>query len=85
MHLYFHAQDGDFSEKRFQDLVNAALVNDLGNCLNRTLGLLHKYCEGKLPEAANGVSLPKCITASFQKCLFFERAFVVLDKPALCI
>lgn len=47
-------QDGDFSEDRFQKIVNAALANDVGNCLNRTLGLLHKFCEGRLPEASAG-------------------------------
>ena len=55
--ILMHWQDGDFSEKRFQDLVNATLVNDVGNCLNRTLGLLHKNCDGALPHAASGTIL----------------------------
>ena len=35
--------------------VNAALANDIGNLLNRTLGLLAKNCGGALPTAASSV------------------------------
>lgn len=42
-------QDGDFSEKRFRDIVNAALANDIGNLLNRTLNLLKKNCGSTMP------------------------------------
>ncbi len=43
--------DGDFSEERFCDTVNAALANNLGNMLNRTLSLLAKFCDGKARPA----------------------------------
>lgn len=46
------AQDGDFSEERFRNIVNANLANDVGNLLNRTLNLLKKNCGGALPLAA---------------------------------
>ncbi|KAI3437932.1 hypothetical protein D9Q98_000376 [Chlorella vulgaris] len=42
-------QDGDFSEERFRNIVNANLANDVGNLLNRTLNLLKKNCGGALP------------------------------------
>lgn len=42
-------QDGDFSEERFRNIVNANLANDIGNLLNRTLTLLGKNCGGALP------------------------------------
>jgi methionyl-tRNA synthetase len=45
-------QDGNFSEEAFRDTLNAELANTVGNMLNRTLGLLHKYCEGTLPASA---------------------------------
>ncbi len=32
--------------------MNAALANDIGNLLNRTLGLLAKNCDGALPVGA---------------------------------
>ena len=43
-------KDGDFNETRFVNILNADLANDLGNLLNRTLGMTKKYCKGSLPE-----------------------------------
>ncbi len=43
-------RDGDFSEERFVNTLNADLANDLGNLLNRTLRLAHKYCDQKVPS-----------------------------------
>jgi methionyl-tRNA synthetase len=48
-------QDGDFSELRFQETVNAALANDLGNLINRCLNLLKKNCGLQLPVGASAV------------------------------
>jgi methionyl-tRNA synthetase len=43
-------RDGDFNETRFVNILNADLANDLGNLLNRTLGMIHKYCQGVGPQ-----------------------------------
>ncbi len=43
-------KDGDFNESRFVDLLNADLAKNLGNLLNRTLGMLNKYCQGNGPQ-----------------------------------
>jgi methionyl-tRNA synthetase len=43
-------KDGDFNETRFVNILNADLANDLGNLLNRTLGMLNKYCQGESPN-----------------------------------
>ncbi len=43
-------QDGDFNETRFVNTLNADLANDLGNLLNRTLGMIKKYCGGQAPR-----------------------------------
>jgi methionyl-tRNA synthetase len=42
-------RDGDFNETRFINILNADLANDLGNLLNRTLGMLLKYCQKNYP------------------------------------
>jgi methionyl-tRNA synthetase len=39
-------KDGDFNETRFVNILNADLANDLGNLLNRSLGMLLKYRQG---------------------------------------
>ncbi|MBD2463328.1 methionine--tRNA ligase [Oscillatoria sp. FACHB-1407] len=46
-------RDGDFNETRFVNILNADLANDLGNLLNRTLKMVHKYCEGYVPAVSN--------------------------------
>lgn len=43
-------RDGVFEEERFVNIVNADLANDLGNLLNRTSKMVHKYFGGELPE-----------------------------------
>jgi methionyl-tRNA synthetase len=43
-------QDGDFNETRFVTVLNADLANDLGNLLNRTLGMAKKYCQAQVPN-----------------------------------
>ena len=47
--------DGDFSEARFVDGVNAALANTLGNLVTRSASLVHKGFGGALPVGAGGV------------------------------
>ncbi|MGD2153256.1 MAG: methionine--tRNA ligase [Gemmatimonadales bacterium] len=44
--------DADFTWQRFDDVYNAELANDLGNLANRTLAMIHKYRDAKVPEGA---------------------------------
>lgn len=59
-------RDGDFSETRFINILNAELANDLGNLLNRTLKMAFKSCDGKVPTPTEA--------------LWQESAFVDLAK-----
>ncbi|MFC1496659.1 methionine--tRNA ligase [Candidatus Margulisiibacteriota bacterium] len=43
--------DGDFSMNSFKTRFNADLANDLGNLLHRTLNMIEKYYDGKLPTS----------------------------------
>lgn len=42
-------QDSSFNEEAFVERYNAELANDLGNLLNRTLHMIGRYCEGRVP------------------------------------
>ncbi len=46
------------SEEGIQGRYNTELANDIGNLLSRTLGMIEKYCEGKVPEPHAGTSDP---------------------------
>jgi methionyl-tRNA synthetase len=43
-------QDGDFSQAALVNRINTELANDLGNLLSRTLTLVEKFSDGKIPE-----------------------------------
>jgi methionyl-tRNA synthetase len=45
--------DGDFNETRFINVLNNDLADVLGNSLNRTLGMLKKYCQSTVPQLSN--------------------------------
>ena len=44
------SQDGIFSPEAFIDRYNFDLCNDLSNLLNRTISMVNKYFDGKVPE-----------------------------------
>ncbi len=43
--------DGDFSQKALMDRINSDLGNDLGNLLNRLIGMSGKYFDGRVDSA----------------------------------
>ncbi|MGQ9455430.1 MAG: methionine--tRNA ligase [Armatimonadota bacterium] len=43
--------DGDFSMASFRGRFNSDLANDLGNLLNRSLSMVKRYFDGRIPQA----------------------------------
>ncbi len=76
--------DASFSESGIAERINADLANDLGNLLNRTLGMLARYRDGAVPAAGAlepidealrdaFIGLPEVVDRHFAE-LQFERA-----------
>lgn len=42
--------DGDFSQERMVEVINADLANNIGNLAQRSLSMIQKNCEGRVPE-----------------------------------
>jgi methionyl-tRNA synthetase len=45
-----HGQDGNFSHEYAVQRINSDLANGLGNLAQRTLSMIYKNCDGKIPE-----------------------------------
>jgi methionyl-tRNA synthetase len=43
--------DADYTDRRFEAIYNAALANDLGNLVQRTVSMLWRYRDGLVPPA----------------------------------
>lgn len=63
--------DGNFTWDNFIKRYNGDLANDLGNVLNRTLGMTHKYCDGKIQKPKKDF-LKNCPFESYQN---LKKAF----------
>ncbi len=51
--------DGNFSREGMINRINSELANNIGNLVQRTLSMIQKNCDGKVPEAAWNVFDPE--------------------------
>ena len=89
-------KDGDFNEKRFIEVVNNDLANVLGNSLNRTLGMLKKYCQSRVPQLSSadydsdhplksiGMDLGTRVTQMNENLQFSRGCEEILDLARSC-
>ena len=59
--------DANFTEMSLAERVNADLANDLGNLLNRTLGMVGRYRNGKVPAASSCKAIDDQLIERFNK------------------
>ncbi|WMS42190.1 methionine--tRNA ligase [Acuticoccus sp. MNP-M23] len=57
-------QDGNYSLEGFVSRVNADLANDIGNLAQRSLSMIAKHCDGKLPAMAPLTAADEALLAS---------------------
>ena len=68
--------DGDFSRRAFVLRCNADLSNGLGNLSQRTLSMIHKNCDEKLPYPSDFTSEDKELLANIEKALDVVRGHI---------
>lgn len=59
-------QDSTFSELSLAERINSDLANDLGNLLNRTMGMLARYRDGKVPAQGDVTAEDTELRAAFE-------------------
>ncbi|MFH0912144.1 MAG: methionine--tRNA ligase [Patescibacteria group bacterium] len=75
--------DGDFSWKRFEDLYNHELADNLGNLLSRVIQMAEKFCGGKVPQVSPNLSgTAEAVTGveKYLESLDFQKAVLAINQ-----
>lgn len=78
-----NGQDGIFTPEGFVEMFNSNLCNDLGNLLNRTIGMINKYFKGKMPKQSKNLTQQDKILQEF----IMEKQEIVeknMDDSHIC-
>ena len=70
-------QDGDYSREKLINRVNADLANNLGNLAQRSLSMINKNCEAKVPEQGPATADDLALIKEVDEAL--ETARVAMD------
>jgi methionyl-tRNA synthetase len=74
-------QDGTYSHEAIVNRTNADLANDLGNLAQRSLSMIAKNCEGRVPEKGSLVEADLAILAQTETALADARK--AMDQQAI--
>ncbi len=74
-------QDGNYSPEAIANRINADLANNLGNLAQRSLSMIYKNCDGKIPEPGDFTAEDKAILASTDA--LYAEARAAMDKQAI--
>ena len=73
--------DGNYSPEAIANRINADLANDLGNLAQRSLSMIAKNCEGKVPEPGAFTDADKAILAATDA--LYDKARGAMDRQAV--
>ncbi len=74
-------QDGGYSHEAIVNRINADLANDLGNLAQRSLSMIAKNCEGKIPEPGTFTDADKAILATADG--MYAKAREAMDRQGI--
>lgn len=74
-------QDGNYSAEAIANRINADLANDLGNLAQRSLSMIAKNCDGKVPEPGDLTDADTAILAATDA--IYAKAREAMDRQAV--
>lgn len=79
--------DGDYSRENFKLRINSQLANNIGNLTQRTLVMISKNCDSKVPFIANSPNIKKYINNIniFHDKIMALLEQIMFDKAIECI
>ena len=78
-------QDGNYSHEAIVNRTNAELSNDLGNLSQRSLSMIAKNCEGRVPEPAELTAADEALLADAQALPALVRSAMDEFTPHLAL
>ncbi len=74
-------QDGTYSQEAIVNRINADLANDLGNLAQRSLSMIAKNCDGKIPEPGAFTAADKTILGAADA--LYGKAREAMDRQGI--
>jgi methionyl-tRNA synthetase len=74
-------QDGTYSPEAIANRINADLANDLGNLAQRSLSMIARNCDGRIPEPAAFTAADKAMLAAADA--LYAKVRAAMDRQAI--